>query len=210
MKITIFSDYVCPFCYVGKIALFRALEGHEAEIEFYPYELRRPPVEKVDPMHDEAKIKRFNEVLLPMANQLEVPMNLPWISPHPYSTLAFQGYYYAQEFNLGLAYNDAIFQAFYVDEKDIGEMSVLDEVLNQLNLDVESFHRAVEEERFMAQLNEQYAYREAREIKSVPTFFINDQRVSGFHTVEEFKKIIDQESNLELQGMSCGAEGCQF
>lgn len=209
MKITMFSDYVCPFCYIGKTALFQALEGLDAEIEFHPFELRRPPVAKVDPMHDEMRLKRFDEVIHPIAEKLGVEMKLPWISPHPYTTLAFQGYYFACDYGLGAAYNDAVYHAFYVEEKDIGEMDVLHEILKSLKLDPEAFDKAVQEGVYMDVLNDQYRLREETQIKGVPTYFINGRRVSGVYDADEFRKILAEEFGEELSGMTCGPDGCK-
>ena len=62
MKISIYFDFVCPFCYVALHALSRAIEDLDVELDFHPYELRRFPTPKVDPMHDEKRLKRFYEV----------------------------------------------------------------------------------------------------------------------------------------------------
>ena len=75
MKISIFFDFVCPFCYVGLHSLSRAIEGLDVEFDFHPYELRRFPTLKVDPMHDEKRLKRFDEVLKPMAQSRIVAMS---------------------------------------------------------------------------------------------------------------------------------------
>ena len=102
MKISVYSDFVCPFCYVGLYSLSQAMADLDVELDFHPYELRRFPTPKVDPMHDEKRLKRFDEVLKPMAESLGVEMNLPMISPHPYTTDAFQGYYFAKQAGKGL------------------------------------------------------------------------------------------------------------
>lgn len=209
MKITIFSDYVCPFCYVGKAALFQALEGFEYEVEFHPYQLRRPPVAKVDPMHDEARLKRFHEVIHPMAEACGIEMKLPFISPHPYTTLAFQGYYFACDYKKGLEYNDAVFHAFYVDEKDIGEIDVLCDILMQLGLEPSLFKQAIKTQQYMPILDDQVRIREEMQIKGVPTFMINDKKIVGAHSVDDFRKAIYDEISEEMAGMACGPEGCK-
>lgn len=210
MKITIFSDYVCPFCYIGKTALFKALEGLETEIEFHPYQLRRYPDSKVDPMHDEKRLKRFEEVIQPIARELGIEMKLPWISPHPYSTLAFQGYYFAQEHGLGMQYNDAVFHAFYVEEQDIGNLEILKRIMMDLELDVAAFEEAVNQKTYLPLLNQQDQIKETLGIKGVPTFIINNKRITGYHSVAEFTQLIADEFAEELSGMACGSDGCKI
>ena len=135
MKISIFFDFVCPFCYVGLHSLSRAIEGLDVELDFHPYELRRFPTPKVDPMHDEKRLKRFDEVLKPMAQALGIEMNLPWISPHPYTTDAFQGFYFARQAGRELDYVRLTFDVFYRQQKDIGDPAVLRMVMDELGLD---------------------------------------------------------------------------
>lgn len=212
LQIELFYDYVCPFCYLGEVPFERAIEGMDVEVKLCPFELRRPPVPKVDPMHDEAKIQRFNEVLYPAAQELGVEMKLPWISPHPYTTLTFQGFYYAKEFGKETEYNHAIFHRFYVDEQDIGEMPVIQSVLEQLGLDPAGMEAVAAEGRYLEQLDADKAYAKQREVKSIPTFIIGSQRLTGIHTVEEFRQAMaDAEAEAaEMEGMHCGEDGCDF
>lgn len=210
-KIQLFYDYVCPFCYLGEIPFEEAIKGLDVEVQLCPYELRRPPVPKTDPMHDEAKLKRFDEVLLPAAKKLGIEMKLPWISPHPYTTLTFQGFYFAKDAGKETAYNHKIFHAFYVDEKDIGEMDVIEEVLQELGLDIKAFEKAVQEKTYMDVLDHAKEYAKQQEISSIPTFVIGNQRLTGIHTVEEFQKAIQaadaDEIGQEQIGMHCGLDG---
>ncbi len=191
IQIKIHSDYVCPFCYLHKERLRQALEsieGAQANIEVIPFELRRPPTPKVDPLNDEARLVRFKEIIKPEADALGLPMNLPNFSPHPYTTLAFQGYYFAKEQGLGEAYNNLVFTTFYVNEKDIGELPILDEILINLGLDPECFHKHVEEETYMPILNQHFQERSNQPFQSIPSYYINDKLIQGSLSVDELRK----------------------
>lgn len=208
MKITVFSDYVCPFCYLGSIALKKACAGLDIDIEFHPYELRRPPQPPVDPMHDPVRLKRFDEVLLPIARQLDVAMTLPWISPHPYSTNAFQGYYFAQQYGLGERYNQLVFEAFYVHQQDIGEIGVLCTLMRKLNLDETAFQTALQQKTWMPQLDRQFQIRQEFRIQGCPSYLIHQRQVSGYHSPQQFRQLILDEAARTMTGMACGVNGC--
>lgn len=150
MKAQIFFDYVCPFCYLARTPLHRALQKAGIQWEECPFELRRPPTPKVDPMHDDMRLKRWEEVLRPTAQAMGIPMSLPYISPHPYTTLAFLGYAYARRHQKGEAYNEKVFHAFYVKEQDIGELDVLLPIARELGLDPDDFARSLREQEFFA------------------------------------------------------------
>lgn len=209
MKIIVYSDYVCPFCYLSHHSLRQVLKDFEAEIEFHPYELRRAPTPKVDPMHDEMRLKRFEEVLKPAAQALGIEMKLPWISPHPYTTDAFHGYYFALDHQLGEAYNDAMFEAFYVDQKDIGEREVLCGIIAALGLDVKAFTQALDQQTYQPQVDAQWELKASLDVQGCPTFWIGDQKVTGYHTPEQFRALLLKESLNEAEtGMACGPDGC--
>ncbi len=188
MKIRIHSDYVCPFCYLGKEIIRQSLEntGIKADIEFVPHELRRPPSEPVDPMHDEMRLTRFEEVIKPWATDLGLEMSLPFISPHPFTTLAFQGYYFAEDVNLGALYNEKVFHAFYVQEKNIGDFDVLAEIISEIGLDASDFKASVENQTYMPKLDDLFLNREAIEFSSIPAVFLNDTLLPNLESVEEF------------------------
>lgn len=43
VHIKVYSDYVCPFCFVGKAAFEEAIKGKDVEVEWMPFELRPSP-----------------------------------------------------------------------------------------------------------------------------------------------------------------------
>ena len=55
IKLDIFSDPVCPWCYLGKANLERALEAHpdhQFEIEWHPFQLNPEMPPEGVPKHD--------------------------------------------------------------------------------------------------------------------------------------------------------------
>ena len=50
-RVTVFSDYVCPFCYLEEPDLAHVKEeyGDEVEVDWRAYELRPHPIPTLDP-----------------------------------------------------------------------------------------------------------------------------------------------------------------
>ena len=210
MKIKVFFDYVCPFCYLEFYALRKAAEGMDVEIELYPKELRRPPKPKVDPMHDEFRRKRFETVLKPAAERLGVPMELPWISPHPYTTDTFLGFLFAEHEGKGMEYTKAVFDAFYQDQLDIGEMPVLIRIAEQVGLDAKVFEEEIRSQKRMEELDGYQKWAKAYEVESLPTMVIGEEKVVGYHEPDTYRKILE-EKMTSAEGMHCDADGnCGF
>ncbi|MDY3919467.1 MAG: DsbA family protein [Candidatus Limivivens sp.] len=222
--IKVFFDYVCPFCYLEFFALKEAISGKDVKLELIPHELRRPPVPKVDPMHDEMRLKRFDEVLAPEARKLGIPMELPWISPHPYTTDTFLGFLFCRDRGLEIAYTEKVFLAFYVEQKDIGEMDVLKEIAASLDLDPDAFEQEIRSRRQLPRLDALNSLSKDYEIKGIPVTFIGSQRLDGNHEPEVYSIVLESVQNQESEsgdvqpeipsagavpplGMACGPDG---
>lgn len=109
VHIKVYSDYVCPFCFVGKAAFEEAIKGKDVEVEWMPFELRPSPSPQLDPVNDPSKQYMWQTSIQPMAEKLGVEINFPNVSPHPYTDLAFEGFHFAKEYNKGHEYNTRVF-----------------------------------------------------------------------------------------------------
>lgn len=208
MKAQIFFDYVCPFCYLARTPLHRALQKAGIQWEECPFELRRPPTPKVDPMHDAMRLKRWEEVLRPTAQKMGIPMSLPYISPHPYTTLAFLGYAYARRHQKGEAYNEKVFHAFYAKEQDIGELDVLLPIARELGLDPDDFARSLREQEFLPELDEAKAYAVSCGVKNIPSIKLGNQMITGLHTEDEYLSLLREAAGEAAPAFTCGPDGC--
>lgn len=212
LKIKVYSDYVCPFCFLAKHPFEEAIKGKEVEVEWLPFELRPDPYEPLDPINDPSKLALWERAIYPAINKLGINMKLPNVSPHPYTGLAFEGFHFAKAHGKEKEYNNKIFIAFFQEEKNIGELNVLVDVAKQIGLDVNQFKDALEKRQYKQTQQEalKHAYEEAN-ISAVPTFKIGNTVVSGMVSKEEFERIINAELNNvtknPTQGMSCDLDG---
>lgn len=192
LKIQVYSDYVCPFCFLAKHPFEEAIQDKDVEVEWLPFELRPEPSEPLDPIHDPSKLALWEKSIYPKINELGISMKLPNVSPHPYTGLAFEGFHFAKAHGKAKEYNDKIFTAFFQEEKNIGQLDVLVDVAKQIGLDANQFKEALEK-RTYKQTQEaalKHAYEEAY-IHAVPTFKIGDTVISGMTSKEEFERIIN-------------------
>ncbi len=145
LTLQIFSDYVCPFCLLAKAPLDAILpEFPDLEIEWMPFELRPFPTPTLRP-EDPYLPQIWAQSVYPMAARLGVEIKLPSISPQPYTHLAFEGFQHAKPFGktVGNAYNERILRAFFVENRDIGDVEVLSELAQEVGAG-EGFREALE------------------------------------------------------------------
>lgn len=194
LKIKVYSDYVCPFCFLGKAPFEEAIKGKDVEVEWMPFELRPSPAPQIDPWNDPQKLHGWETFIKPTAAKWGVDMKLPHVSPHPYTHLAHEGYQYAKEQGKGTEYNHRVFTAFFQEEQNIGDIDVLSKLAGELGLDEAEFREALVSRKYreIHQNEVKHAYEEAQ-ITAVPTFVIGDERIAGAASKEAFERAIDQE-----------------
>lgn len=168
------------------------MAGKDVELEWLPFELRPHPVPQYRPEIE--LVESWERSTYPVARRFGVPIQLPVnISPYPYMTLPFEGFHYAQERGKGDEYTHLMFQRFFVDNRNIGELSVLGEVAEQIGLDRADFLAALETRRYKAV--HEAALRRAQEagIRSIPTFFIGDEALVGLYDQSTLSRVIDRQ-----------------
>ncbi len=207
------TDYVCPYCLVAKEALKKALiaTNTDANITFHPMELTMEPEPRVDTYNDEVRKAKY-QVLVEPCKQLGLDMKLPpKVVPRPYTRLAYEGLHFAASKGVAEQYNDLMYTAYFVDEKDIGDIDVLVSLAESVGLDGKEYREALEEGRY-AILQEnlsRYARNKLRP-KGIPAIYIDGQKVTlSDYSVEEMIGILLKKTQGdEAVGMSCGIDGC--
>jgi predicted DsbA family dithiol-disulfide isomerase len=193
--IEVFSDFVCPFCYLAEQPLADAVEGTDVHISWQPFELRPEPTPTLRPEGDYLQ-STWQQVVYPMAERMGVPIVLPRISPQPYSRLAFEGFAYAAERDLGQRYTERVFREFFVRQRDIGRPEVLTDVAAQLGLDPEDFRAALDSGRYAAA--HQRALRRAHGlgITVVPTIVFDERRLEGMPSAQALHQLLSDAAAL--------------
>lgn len=171
VRITVFSDYVCPFCYLEEPDLVRVREayGDRVEVDWRAYELRPDPVPTLDP-DGEYLHRVWNASVYPMARSLGMTLRLPPVQPR--SRKALEAAEFAREKGVYDRMHTALFRAFFEEGRDIGEVEVLLEVGDSADLDTEELRTALEEGRYTEKVIGDEELARKLGVDSVPTMFV--------------------------------------
>jgi predicted DsbA family dithiol-disulfide isomerase len=146
VQILVWSDYVCPFCYLELPVLdrLRAELGNAVAIDWRAFELRPDPVPTLDP-GGEYLHRVWNTSVYPMAAERGMTLRLPPVQPR--SRLALE----AAEFARAAGYFDrmhrALFAAFFEDGRDLASTDVLLDIGASAGLEREALQAALEDGR---------------------------------------------------------------
>lgn len=190
VKIKVFSDYVCPYCFLAEFPLKEAIKEKDVEVEWLPFELRPTPQQTLKPEGDYLQTV-WRQSVYPLAKKMGVEIELPSISPQPHTHLAFEGYQYAREHNKALEYNDRMLRAFFQEDQDIGKIDVLTTLAEEIGLNGKEFKEALETRKYEIAHQQALEYGAQLGINSVPTFIIGDRILPGLLSKDNLEREIN-------------------
>ena len=109
------------------------------------------------------------------------------------SRLAIEVAEYARDKGLHSAFSEKVFQAYFTNGRNIGELDVILDVASAAGLDREEVHRAINDDAYAPRRIQIAEEAKRFRIDSVPTFIINDHhQLVGAQPHEEFRKLFRQ------------------
>lgn len=211
LNIDIVSDVVCPWCYLGKRRLERALAQRpdvEATLRWLPFYLDPsvPPQgitrfeyisrkfgtsEKITPMHQR---------LVGLGARAGVDFRFEKIERQPNTRDAHRLIAWAQAAGKGDAIVERLFAMFFTDGADLTKLDVLADAGQAVGLDAGALIRDLESEKDKALIDRQASAATAAGIGGVPFFVFGKKvAVSGAQEVEVLVSAIDQALGRESQ-----------
>lgn len=131
-RLTVYADYVCPYCYLAETQLERLRDEVTVDIEPAAFELRPPGTAL--PAPDAEWLRRgWRESVEPLAQSLGVEMRYPLMSTR--TRKAHEAVAHARQHDAALAMHSAIYRAWWQDGRDIGRIDVLMELAMEVGLD---------------------------------------------------------------------------
>lgn len=232
MKIEIWSDVMCPFCYIGKNNFEQALEKlpfkDEVEVEWKSFQL--DPT--LDPKETKNTIEYFREKkgfpeaqaqqmigqVLQMGKGAGIEFNFEK-ALITNTFLAHKLIHLAKKHNKADEMEEALFIAHFIDGKNVGDLDTLISLAESLGIDKEEAKQALTSEEFDYEINQDILEARNNGVSGVPFFVLNGKyAVSGAQPVELFTNALQQTydetvtplKNLSDNGASCDADGCEI
>ena len=203
IRLDIISDVACPWCYVGKAYLDRALESrpdHPFLIEWHPFQLN-PDMPK-DGMDRRAYLEakfggkegavRAYAPLVGHAEAAGIELNLDRITRQPNTLDAHRLIHWAGLEGRQTAMVSALFRAIWRDGRDVGDPETLLDIAGEVGLDRQMMERLLGSDSDAEDISARDAHARERGVTGVPTFVIANQHVvQGAQPTETWIQIID-------------------
>ena len=171
VHLDVWSDYVCPFCYLEEPVLTRMQEefGEELKIRWRAFELRPEPVPTLPP-HGEYLVNIWERAVYPMARERGMNLKLPPLQPR--SRLALEAVEFARGQEKFDVMHAAIFRAFFEGGRDIGELKTLLDLGEECGLERASLENALTTGKFRARVLEDEELSAALGVSGVPAMLL--------------------------------------
>ncbi|WP_413363913.1 DsbA family protein [Lysinibacillus sp. 3P01SB] len=224
MKIEVWSDYVCPFCYIGKRQLEKAIKesGYEKQIEVeYKSFLLDPstPIDAEESIY-EALSKKYNLSIeetkkmtanvAARAEEVGLDYNFDEMKTAN-TTAAHRLAKLANEQGKAPAYNERLMKAYFLEGEAIGRPEVLKRLAEEVGLDIKKVENVLSSHQFEDAVEADIYEAQQIGVRGVPFFVFNNKYgISGAQPQSLFTQTIEQaaaEAGLKKSIQLVGDEG---
>lgn len=230
MRVDIWSDVVCPFCYIGKKRLehVAADAGIELDIHWHSFELDPHAPARHQSSNTERLAKKYGQSI-EQTEQMErnvaqaaasEGIEFNWQQANSGNTFnAHRIIHLAQSQGLGNAAKEAFLHAYMTEGLPIGETEVVEKIALNIGLTASDIQAVLSSDLYADEVrqDEKIAHEQLK-VTGVP-FFVFDQRlaVAGAQPREVFLQVFEQlqqqDENPTVASdatASCDAEGCEI
>lgn len=205
MRVDIWSDVVCPFCYIGKKRLEAAAEqaGLELEIHWHSYELDPEAPVRQEVSNSERLAQKYGRTVADVedmqrniaAMAAEEGIQFNWENANSGNTFnAHRIIHLAQSKGLGSEAKEAFFYSYMTQGLPIGERETIEDVAARIGLNPVEVEDVLNSEEYadFVKFDEDVA-RDQLKVTGVP-FFVFDQRIAlaGAQPREVFLQVFEK------------------
>lgn len=196
LKVTVFSDYICPFCYLGHHRLLKLRDTYDLKINWCFIEIHPEissngePVSNLDYASEQWQqmLKNLNRI----ANEENISLEeIEFITNSNNALLLAEA---TKQCGRELFYtlHEALFHAYFVSKKNIGDKEQLVEIAKSCGIDKETIESAWTDSIYQQRLVENFNTARKYNIQSVPSFVFGKKVLTGVVTEANFREAAEQ------------------
>lgn len=205
MKIEIWSDVACPFCYIGKAHLEEALKqlpDATPDIIWKSFELDpNAPVEPKADIYDTLATKygrdrkwaiEMNKNMTKMAEEAGLKFNMDEVKP----TNTFNAHrliHFAKRNDLQHEMKERLLKAYFSEGINVGDITNLSELAGDIGLDQTEALEILKNKQFTDEVVKDIEHAHKIGVQGVPFFLINNKYgLSGAQPINAFVTALDK------------------
>jgi predicted DsbA family dithiol-disulfide isomerase len=199
--LSVYSDYVCPFCYIGRASLREYLAESDAPpaVEWRFFDLRgykRGPDgelrDDVDDGKDDDYFAEVRENVARLSERYGLDMDLSEArgvdSWDAQQAALYVRQSHPEQFR---AFHDATFDALWEDGRDIEDPDVIAEIADGVEVPADEVRAALDDETLSAELEDRFEAARDAGVTGIPTFVYDDYAARGAVPPEQLRRLVE-------------------
>jgi predicted DsbA family dithiol-disulfide isomerase len=194
LKIVMFSDYICPFCYIGFETVRKLKPEFNFELEWRGFQIHPDwpaeglPSEHVRGTGDPDSRRALWERISAMAEAVGFSMRPPAVLTNSRAALAATEF--ARESGRDEALEERIYRAYFSEGMNIGDPVVVVKLAAEAGLDSSAVADAIKSPKYELRLKNNALAANQRGVNGVPTFFIGEYPLVGAQSPDAMRSIL--------------------
>ncbi|HHJ36681.1 MAG TPA: DsbA family protein [Gammaproteobacteria bacterium] len=192
LNVTVYSDYICPFCYVGHHRLLKLRDSYDLKINWCFLEIHPEtsasgePIDSLD--YPSEQWQQMIKNLQRIASEENIPLSdLSFITNSKDALLLSEA---AKQCGREIFYalHEKLFQAYFVEGSNIGDRHILEALATSCGVGNNVIQSAWADERYQQRLLSNFNSAREHEIQSVPSFVFGDEVLTGVVSESTFRQ----------------------
>jgi len=196
LSLVMFSDFICPFCYIGFETVRRLKPEFGFDLEWIGFQIHPewppaglPAAEYRRGMDPETRRMMWARIAA-LGETVGLEMKPPQLLAN--SRLALEAAEFAKERGKAEIFEERVFRAYFNDDFNIGSRGVLGDLAADVGLDRDELNLALESNLYQSRLRENAVAARNLGVDGVPTFFLGDYPLVGAQSEQVVRQILQR------------------
>ncbi|MEE8045146.1 MAG: DsbA family protein [Thermodesulfobacteriota bacterium] len=188
MNVTVYYDYICPFCYLGTKRILGLSKEFNLTIDWKGIEIHPefPPQGKK--RTKTLKSKSFAETIREMAKEDNIEIKLPGYATN--SRLSLEASEFAKIKGKFLEFHIGVYEAYFLEGRNIGDIEIVLDIGEKAGLHRSDLVECLNKRTMFDNIEANKKEAEDNIILGVPTFIFGNFPVHGNQSTQTMRHII--------------------
>lgn len=196
LSTVMFSDFVCPFCYVGFETVRRLRSDFDLAFQWRGFEIHPElPVEGMSfEEFEKSGMSQSSPELWQQVEAMAAALSLTLKRPKVLysSRFALKAGEYAAEQGKAEAFDGRLYRAYFEDARNIADREVILGVAREVGLDPQAVSEAIDSPRYTLKLKNNAMIAHRYGIGGVPAFVIENLLLIGAQSEEVMRRVFER------------------
>ena len=196
LLVTVFSDYICPFCYVGNSRLNKLRDAYDLKVYWRFIEIHPETPEEGQSVDELGYVpeqwKLMMDNLKKMAEEDGLDIGDHRLTANSHRALLLAEAVKEQGSEVFYELNERLYSAYFGEGQNIGDAEVLRKLAEECGISAETVEQAWTDPKYENTLTDNLRAAVVNQVSGTPTFLFGKKRISGAVSVEVLRQAAEQ------------------